>query len=135
MIKDGNAYVTVRGSLARIIQRITNTGGRYTFSAVTSEPGLLYRDPAGNLIAVYECIGWDGVVSCEFYRACDRADRSNAVSWRVHKPRTLGGLARFSGACDVCGGVDEGNTCCPGTLDAEEDLEAALICGIDPRES
>ena len=99
------SYITLAG----LMQRIRNTGGSFQFSYVTSGPGLTYRDPAGNYIAVYEKMDWSGKVWLEMYRACDPADfhtgkdRERIVEQT--KPRTLGGAKRFAVECDECGEV------------------------------
>jgi len=96
-------------TLAGLMQRIRNTGGEFQFSYVTNGPGITYRDPAGNYIAVYEQMGWDGKVWLQIYRACDPADfhtgteRARIVAQT--KPRTLGGTKRFAVECDECDGV------------------------------
>lgn len=99
------SYITLAG----LMQRIRNTGGQFQFSYVTSGPGLTYRDPAGNYIAMYEKMDWSGKVWLEMYRACDPADfhtgkeRDRVVEQT--KPRTLGGKKRFATECEECGEV------------------------------
>jgi len=108
-------YITLAG----LMQRIRNTGGQFQFSYVTSGPGITYRDPAGNYIAVYEKMDWDGKVWLEMYRACDPAyfhpagkERDRVVAQT--KPRTLGGTNRFAVECDECDGVHvPGDDCAP----------------------
>lgn len=99
------SYITLAG----LMQRIRNTGGQFQFSYVTSGPGITYRDPAGNYIAVYEKGDWSGKVWLEIYRACDPADfQTGTERARVveqTKPRTLGGPKRFAELCDECDGV------------------------------
>jgi hypothetical protein len=99
-------------TLARLMQRIRSTEGQFIFSYVTNEPGITYRDPAGNYIAVYERSDWNGNTWCECYLACDPAkmypctpetERNRLIA--LTKPRTLGGPARFWIECENCESV------------------------------
>lgn len=88
-------------TLARIMQRVKQTNGDYQFSHVTSEPGIVYRDPSGASIAVYERSDWNGKTWCEIYR-CFVGEHLT--------PRTLG-KNRFLEECDECGTRHEPDDC------------------------
>jgi hypothetical protein len=113
-------YITLAG----LMQRIRNTGGQFQFSYVTSGPGITYRDPAGNLIAAYEKMDWDGKVWVEIYRcmdmACHATGKERDRILGETKARTLGGRKRFAVECEDCDGVHVPGDDCDDCDDCDE---------------